>query len=696
MDPHNWTDSFLDGLREEGDPLGDKLVSAILSPVEPREVRAILGGLTRAVAASRGALQDVGAVERVDWADGLRDRLKEAEFRAGTSAVLQGLKVAEAALFAARTAWVQGDRASGDRFRDTAAAVLESAQRSLEDAAEAHDAGDLTHWYTPEYKRNAYNRLVSLSDYLAVAPEIVAAPGSDVAHRLSLYPSLFKEYFAPVPAPVWVDERKLERAAHIWDKDNLFVLLTLFAGSLPYCYLDRKGIPLLYETGKLVDEQYISQRLYETGLMLQAVMCDGGIHVGYDVSGQRTELDRAARAEGVSLLYDRRGLPIWDGVTDEQQTRIKNRVVENHPTLADRQRFLSGKGVLYARKVRLLHAAMRHMAQGGVGYVHAEPKAPNSRACLFARLSDGEWHPDDGVPINQEDMAYTLLTFAWVIPRGLERWGRAPDEESTAAFLHAWKVVGHLMGIRDNLLTDDPDEAREMFGALVRRVKGEDRIAMRSHRSDAVAEDVRTTSQELTGAIVSFLQNYLPRFLHGLPAAMIEDQVGRENAEVLIGAEERPGTASRAIFGVIVWVSRIHGVMDRLIYQRSRLLQGLFTELMREVSVAFIDSWRGPLERRPFYIPNDLQRWQMEPNRDLHYHARLDAWRHRLFGFLAMALLTLMTGSVAVLAGVVGSVLTAGIGFFEKSLLVSIPLFIASFFLMRMIILRTVRQRPTR
>ena len=65
------------------------------------------------------------------------------------------------------------------------------------------------------------------------------------------------------------------------------------------------------------------------------------------------------------------------------------------------------------------------------------------------------WKTDTwGQPVNQEDLAYTLLTFAYLIPYGLERWGCRWTLAEKEAFLHLWKTAGYLLGVHPTLLTD--------------------------------------------------------------------------------------------------------------------------------------------------------------------------------------------------------------------------------------------------
>ncbi len=88
----------------------------------------------------------------------------------------------------------------------------------------------------------------------------------------------------------------------------------------------------------------------------------------------------------------------------------------------------SGRGLRSAQKIRLLHATMRYHIAG-----------------------KDEWDPAWGVPVNQEDVAGTLMSFSVVIPKGLERLGIDLPEQDRDAFFHIWRVIGHIMGVDERL-----------------------------------------------------------------------------------------------------------------------------------------------------------------------------------------------------------------------------------------------------
>jgi hypothetical protein len=168
------------------------------------------------------------------------------------------------------------------------------------------------------------------------------------------------------------------------------------------------------------------------------------------------------------------------------------------------------RGVRATMKVRVMHAIVRHM-------IDHDPRAkPNpSDPALRARF---------GKPINQEDMAYTLMTFSYVVVEGFRTMGYAMTDSQRDSYVHCWNVVGYLMGIREELLPAHFSDARELFDTIQRRQQGQ---------SDA--------GQKLTAALLKALEDAVPGRHHDpLPAALTRKLVGSATADTL-GIERATG-----------------------------------------------------------------------------------------------------------------------------------------------------------
>ena len=130
-----------------------------------------------------------------------------------------------------------------------------------------------------------------------------------------------------------------------------------------------------------------------------------------------------------------------------------------------------GKGIRKIQKVRLLHAAIRYL----VG---------NSK-----RWDTEAW----GVPVNQDALAGTLMSFSVVVIRALERLGVTVGAAEADDYLYRWRVVGEMLGLAPDVIPPDMAAAVELTDAFARR----------HHRSspDGVL---------MTAALLEMISNTLP------------------------------------------------------------------------------------------------------------------------------------------------------------------------------------------
>lgn len=282
---------------------------------------------------------------------------------------------------------------------------------------------------------------------------LVGCPGSE---RLEA----FLHEYAELPS--WAEPTVIEQAQHLTRNNLVTGSVLLAVASLPECYLDARGTPVLASTGQL--SEHPTRRLRHTSHMVFSVCQPGG-------------LTRQA----------------WE---DES---------------------VVPKGVSKALTVRLLHALIRRLTITGYRLPESVYQEVEREVGLDVPrpFEEPERHP---VPINQEDQAYVLLTFSYVVVRGLERMGVKLTPQDRDAYVHLWNVVGHIMGVRRELMADDYDEAASLFNALKQRLMGPS--------SEGVA---------LTAAMMDWINQLVPRPLRGLnPAAeLIAYFIGTESASVL-------------------------------------------------------------------------------------------------------------------------------------------------------------------
>ncbi len=222
------------------------------------------------------------------------------------------------------------------------------------------------------------------------------------------------------------------------------------------------------------------------------------------------------------------------------------------------------------RHVRLMHAAVRWMI-----------------------LHDGRatWDAISGTPINQEDLLETLLTFTQVVFEVFDRTGVRYTADEAAAYLHTWCVVGHLLGIRPDLLPLDLEDASLLMEASRRR----------NHVRSAAGV-------EMTAALLEQASAVVPRGLRGLPASTIRFYVGDSTADLL---DVPPSDWTLRLLQPLAGLTRLttyakaHGRLRHSVSSR-------FGRAMLEMAV----NAERQGNRASFQIPTSLaERWNLKAGR---------------------------------------------------------------------------------
>ncbi|MBV8861293.1 MAG: DUF2236 domain-containing protein [Mycobacterium sp.] len=278
-----------------------------------------------------------------------------------------------------------------------------------------------------------------------------------------------------------------------------------------------------------------------------------------------------AAAKGVKVLH----------LTARFDTDTRRRAMETGQFLMDALTVgglgVQGKGRRTIQRIRLMHAAVRHLI------VARNEQQP------------GLWDPEWGMPISQEDLAGTLIAFSGVVVDPMVRLGVQLSDPDIDAYLHVWNVIGHLLGVRDDLLVRDVEDAVALFQAIRRR------------HFRASPE-----GQELTRALLELLDELTPfhRFDDTIPP-LIRHLIGDEIADLLdvppsdfkdhLGWPERSASWFVAhVAGPIGRDSPRHQLISRMAHPFGRhLVRGLFA------------LERGG-ERAPFNMPDHLARgWDL-------------------------------------------------------------------------------------
>ena len=208
------------------------------------------------------------------------------------------------------------------------------------------------------------------------------------------------------------------------------ILLSLAAFSLPSAYAAHRGVTVLRGSGFLLNDPH--RRLAETTQFVLQVLTPGGL--------------------------------AWNG-----------------------------KGTREARKVRLMHGALRYL--------------------LKNEISTGWDVGSLGEPINDEDTAGTLMAFAFLTLEGLRKLHVVVDAETQQAYLDIWCAVGRHLGVDADLLPCDIEEAKQLSESIKAR--------------QIELDQPNEAGQVMMAALLQFLHDCLPwplyrlRSARRLPASLI-------------------------------------------------------------------------------------------------------------------------------------------------------------------------------
>lgn len=223
--------------------------------------------------------------------------------------------------------------------------------------------------------------------------------------------------------------------------------------------------------------------------------------------------------------------------------------------------------------VRLMHAAVRFLID------HDERVARPPESDPAVRPDRPTWATSWGRPLNQEDLAGTLLTFSTVVLDALRRSGVGLDAASEEDFVHFWTVIGNLLGIESELLPADLTAARTLQAAIFDR-----------------QQEASAVGRDLTTVLLGLLDDRVPRFLALLAPAMARLYIGDRVAGMV-------GVPKSRVAKPILWLLVI---FTRLTTRRdARVPNWITARLGRQMMQGLLTASRSG-DRVTFAIPETL------------------------------------------------------------------------------------------
>ncbi|MBI5276233.1 MAG: DUF2236 domain-containing protein [Burkholderiales bacterium] len=348
--------------------------------------------------------------------------------------------------------------------------------------------------------------------------------------------------------PAWTRPADVARAEEVFMDYGPLSCVLLFCASLPQCYVMPQLSEVLHIAGQL--EAHTEYRIRQTAAMVFPVMMRGGL------------------------------------------------------TRPD------GGGVAQVLKVRLIHASIRLLIlthPESAAAAHAHPANDLHQALLCYH-----WHPEvQGMPCSQLELAYTLLTFSYVFLHGMRQFGMPLSKEDEEAYLHTWNVVGHVLGIREELMVQTMDRAKADFDAL--QAMARERPADPDARPGLGRALVATMARSIE----------LPVIRH-IPVPMTRWLIGRRAANE-IGVNQRVGLLTYAVFVTGRFAVRMVDAVVRLVVPGFSFTR-LFT---RVVGYHFLTRFLLD-QTRPLGLPTELIGPMRQTVAQWHRDDRAPRWMKRL------------------------------------------------------------------
>lgn len=245
----------------------------------------------------------------------------------------------------------------------------------------------------------------------------------------------------------------------------------------------------------------------------------------------------------------------------------------------------NGAGIVTAKKVRLYHAAIRY-------YLLNEKYNPHG------------WDVEDlGEPINQEEMAGTLMSFSALVIDGLTQLGVKLTDEEKNAYIHTWNIVGHFLGVDSNFYPENFKEGWELGVAIVNR----------NHHS---SQD----SLILTKSLIEFSEHIFQKtrlhsvVLNSIPYYLIHFfslKVSREinqNIPSILGVNKKLSLFQKFKGRIFVSIMKLLSKLENSNALFRRMYARITQKYLKKMIQFYLETYHAD-----FYIPSSLKEsWRMK------------------------------------------------------------------------------------
>ncbi len=390
-----------------------------------------------------------------------------------------------------------------------------------------------------------------------------------------------REFLREAPKlPAWMDVGLMERAQEIFADNPVIAYVLLACLSIPVLYTcGRGGVQVLILTEQINTK--VRRRLIETGSLIMSVMQNGSF----------------TKPSAQSNLTN----PLPPGI----------------------------EGTL---RVRLLHAASRTVIhefwKDGVRDRAAEKDKPASEPSkvrqYHGKPGDQIWREEWGIPISQQYLAGTLMTFSYTNIYGLEKLGVFLDDHDKKAFMHLWNVFGYVLGIEEELLLrlDFPRTNRAVYsdGVPVHAASGEEMCNVgralykrvmdlnRSNEPEAIQDGII-----LTEAINNYIGDLLIRKIpmakllriNRLPILMMDTLLSKDDMN-LLGVKRT--FVEKLISPIAVLILRLRGLVTATVGLPANAIANMIFRYMQQETADVYAELQAQTGVRYPGIPEEFQK----------------------------------------------------------------------------------------
>jgi mpaB/rubber oxygenase-like protein len=189
----------------------------------------------------------------------------------------------------------------------------------------------------------------------------------------------------------------------------------------------------------------------------------------------------------------------------------------------------AGPGVRWVRKVRLMHAIMRRLT-----LLDPAPFATRAGLSLGGFLLKRKWRRADAMPIDQVELVYVLLTFSLAVIDGWKSLRIMPSTKAQEDYLLTWSLVGHMLGIREELLAAARSrrDARRLFADIAATVEGTEKGRLLTATLTVLLADSVLNAPAMPW-LMRIVRPWADPILLSLPRTLIRRLVGKRTARQL-------------------------------------------------------------------------------------------------------------------------------------------------------------------